>query len=108
MALTITPTMRRSVGNKAEVSGTLAFDNSYTTGGLAFTLASVGLSALDELRLQPPITGYVPVWDGSTSAPKVMAFYGDNNNAADGPLIEVPNATNLSTVTNVRFTAIGA
>lgn len=97
---------RQLVGTVRTVSGTVTFDSSYVTGGEPFTPAEVGLAYLSDFDCEPSTTGYVPVWDRSTNAPKLMAFYGDNNNASDGPLIEVPAATNLSTVV-ARFTATG-
>ena len=40
--------------------------------------------------------GYIAVWDPTNSKLKVYHY---NYDAADGPAIEVPNATDLSTVT---------
>lgn len=37
-------------------------------------------------------------WDRSTSAPKLVAYMGDNNNASDGPLIQVADTTDLSSI----------
>lgn len=81
----------------------VALDNSYPTGGEALSARELGmqtvLTALPELA-----AGYVARYNQSTG--KLMVYYGDNNNASDGPLIEVPNATDLSAVT-VRMTVIG-
>lgn len=43
--------------------------------------------------------GYVPVWDSVND--KLSVYYGDNNNASDGPLIEVPTTPDLSGTTFV-------
>lgn len=106
MALTFALDDRQLVGNKRQVSGTVTFDSSYPTNGESFTAADLGLTAITNFEAQPSTVGYVAVWDRSTSAPKLMAFYGDNNNASDGPLIEVPNATSLTTSVH-RFVATG-
>lgn len=65
-------------------------DAAYAAGGYAVTPAQLGLASID-LILPCPTSGYVPEWDYTNAKLKVM--YGDNNNASDGPLIEVPNAT---------------
>ncbi len=97
------------VGTKRVVSGTLTFDNSYPTGGLSFAPGQVGLTTLLDLHVEAGVagtTGYVAAWNRSTTAPTVLVFQGDNPNAAQAPLSQVPNATNLSTLT-ARFTATG-
>lgn len=79
-----------------------AGDSSYPTGG---TDAFEGLleTALNyqgrKILAVVPIEcgGYIPQWDAATG--KLKMYYGDNNNASDGALIEVPNTTNLSAVT---------
>ena len=52
-----------------------------------------GLGQLEELEVRPGLgsstTGYVPVWNRSVSSPLLLVFMGDNNNASDGPLVEV-------------------
>lgn len=96
----------KSGGGRREVRGTIAFDNSYPTGGESVTVHALGLSILESLTLSPN-KGYVFEWDGTTASPKILAYHGDNNNASDGPLIEVPNTTDLSTCTAVRYIARG-
>lgn len=81
----------------------VTFDTSYATGGLALTKANLGLSTVEWLEASQS-GGYTFEYDYANE--KLKAFYGDNNNAADGPLIEVPAATNLSAVTT-RVKAIG-
>ncbi len=78
-----------------------SLDSSYPTGG------ETGLQALCKAALSRDVTilgfiaqdcgGYLPVWDPTNS--KLKVYYADNNNASDGPLIEVPNTTDLSGVT---------
>jgi hypothetical protein len=87
------------------VRGTITFDSSYPTGGEAVTLAQLGLTRLDWLSVETT-DGYVPAWDGSTSAPKVKLFWVDTT--TDGaPLAEVTATTDASAVV-VRFHATGA
>ena len=90
-------------GSRKEVFGTITFDSSYPTGGEGFTPAEFGLNRLDWLQLTNG-QGYVPLWDGSTSAPKVLMY---RQGAAAGALAETPNTTDLSAIT-VRFRATGA
>lgn len=117
MALTIADTdagppqqiVGGTAGYKAVVK-TVAFDNSYPTGGeqlgsaatAAAGAAALGLSTVLFLHASST-SGYTFEYD---YAGKLLAYYG-NNDAADGPLIEVPNATDLSAVTGVRILAIG-
>lgn len=90
-------------GSRKESYGTITFDSSYPTGGEAFVPAEFGLDRLDWLQIAGA-TGYVAVWDGSTSAPKVLLY---RQTAATGALAEVPATTNVATVV-VRFRAVGA
>lgn len=90
-------------GNRKMVSGVITLDNSYATGGEAVTLAQLGLSRLDFLCLTAGI-GYLPTWDGSTTAPKVLVY---RQTAATGAFAEVPSTTDMS-ATTVRFLAYGA
>jgi hypothetical protein len=115
MALTITDTdagppqaiAGGRAGYKAVVK-TVAFDSSYpNTGGTVgepLSASDLGLSTALFVVAQPT-AGYVFEYDYSASTLK--AFYGDNNNASDGPLIQVPNTTDLSAVTGVRIFAVG-
>ena len=90
-------------GSRKEVLGVITFDSSYPTGGEDFTPAEFGLSRLDFLQVSGA-NGYVAVWDGSTSAPKVLMF---SQNGSTGALTQAANGANLSTVT-ARFRAVGA
>lgn len=67
----------------------------YATGGLAISANKCGLGSISAVTVSGASTlGYVPVWDRTNG--KLQMFYGDNNNASDGPLIEVPDTTDLS------------
>ena len=90
-------------GSRKEVFGVITFDSSYATGGEAVTLAQLGVNRLDWLQVTAG-AGYLPVWDGSASTPKVLLY---RQTAATGALVEVPSTTDVSTVT-VRFRATGA
>ena len=106
MALTITIEQQFYISGGPSIRiGTITFDDSYPTGGEAITAANLNFSGgITNLIAEPSLGGYVPVWDKTNS--KIKVLYGDYNNSADGPLIEVPNAADLSTVT-VRFIAFG-
>jgi hypothetical protein len=104
MALTFTIQNTVLNGNRRETYGTVTFDASYPTGGEAFTARDAGLDNLEQFTAAA--AGYQLTWNRSASAPKLLAYYGDNNNASDGPLIDVPNTTDLSTVVGT-FRAVG-
>lgn len=93
MALTLANESNQYFGNLRAYVAAITFDSSYATGGEALT-APFGtvLCALAEQS-----GGYSFEYD--TTNQKLKAYYADNNNASDGPLIEVPNATNLSAIT---------
>jgi len=82
----------------------------YATGGIAVTKATFDLwHSMVALNVRPSggyVAEFVPTTAGVLNAGKVVAYYGDNNNASDGPLIEVPDTTDLSAV-NFRFEATG-
>lgn len=97
MAATVTSVFSGSVlGAKQRVSvTTVTGDASYATGGYAISGNQVGFNRITAV-VPVANTGYIPVWDATNS--KLKVFYSDNNNASDGPLIEVPAATDLSAV----------
>ncbi|HEU0080235.1 MAG TPA: hypothetical protein VFQ76_21490 [Longimicrobiaceae bacterium] len=79
-----------------------AADGAYPTGGTAafetFVRAAIARGAVDVIAVIPgDCGGYVPVYDRAND--KLKVYYGDNNNASDGPLVEVPNTTDLDAVT---------
>jgi hypothetical protein len=77
-------------------------DSAYPTGGsasfedkvqTALGMGSIelyGVTALDA-------KGYQVAWDRTND--KLKVYRGDNDNAGDGPMVEVPNTTDLSGVT---------
>lgn len=83
--------------------GTIALDSSYPTGGEA---VDFGNNERMDFVVTAPSGGYVGLWDAANQ--KLLQYYGDNNNAADGPLIEAPNTTDLSALTAIPFFGIGA
>lgn len=82
----------------------LAFDNSYPTGGEPLAPLDLGLSSIDCLIVSRT-AGYTFEFVYTTN--KLMVLVGDYDNAADGPLVEVANATDLSALTAVHFIVFG-
>lgn len=79
-----------------------AGDGSYPTGGTAnfqaLYRAALGKGNLEIVGVLPQGTGgYTVTYNKATD--KLQVFHGDNNNAADAPGVEVPNATDLSGTT---------
>jgi hypothetical protein len=103
MAMTVTTPLDSNgpAGDLRVVIGTLNFDSSYPTGGEAFPMAAVGALYLAALIVLPK-NGYVFEWDGSRTAPKILAY---QQSAATSALTQVPNATSLAAVTAVEFVA---
>lgn len=106
MALTVTTPVAEPLGLACHFRK-VAFDSSYPTGGEALTAADLGFEdAAANLIVHVPMkSGYMFEYDGTNA--KIKAYYGDNNNASDGPLIEVPNTTDLSALTDVLVIAYG-
>lgn len=102
MAAVFTVTHRENRNGWQEVFGTVALDNSYPTNGEAVDID--GLEQVFHMSFGDA-SGYAPAFVRSTQKTKV--YYGDNNNASDGPLIEVPNTTDLSALTAIPFHAYG-
>ena len=105
MALTIaklSPDPSHVSGNVKVRYRKITFDASYPTGGEALTAANFGLSQLYTVE----ICGGVAMKSDETlafpigydeTAKKLVAFEGDNDNAADAPLIEQDNTESLDT-----------
>lgn len=78
-----------------------AGDASYPTGGTASFQTSVrnklGKTVTVLAVLGQDCGGYTPYYDKTND--KLIVYYNNNDAVADGPAIEVPNATNLSGVT---------
>lgn len=109
MGLTITfdAKIARRLGRNSPqgfISGSIAFDSSYPTGGEADTDLAAKFRTLQQVNIMSE-DGYVFHWDKTNS--KVMAYYADNDGASDSALIQVANTTDLSGITAARFTAFG-
>ena len=104
-ALTVTTRKRTGIlpTGKAIIAD-IALSSSYATGGDTYTAANFGMTSVDAIILQSNAAGYNLSVDLTNS--KVLAYQGDNTNAAAAPGIQVPAATNLSAVT-VRALVIG-
>lgn len=74
-------------------------DSAYPTGGSAFDAKYKALKHQTRMILGVigiDAKGYTPAYDSATGK---LKFYYVNADAADGPQIEVPNATDLSAIT---------
>lgn len=89
MAIAIFDVTKRAptplTGGDVEDVKEITLDTDYASGGYAITAAQLGLSSISFVAC-PGVGGYVCEWDYANSKLKVL--YG-NNDAADGPLIEV-------------------
>ena len=101
-----TITVNKSVGaSTPRFEDLLSFpgDGAYPTGGTADFEGSVRAKLGDNREVVAVVGqdcgGYVPVYDKATD--KLKVYYANNDGGADGPLIEVPNNTNLAAVTFV-------
>lgn len=105
MAVTITPVLRTRDDKNFTVCVTVAADASYPTGGWPITANQLGLgTAL--FGLAGTQGGYVFRWDNANL--KLMAYYSDYDAVADGALIQVPNATDISaTATLIPLMVMG-
>ena len=107
MALTITYNNSNDAEilshNYSIISGSIAFDSSYPTGGEAFDLS--GKFATLTMVLIEPNSGYVFTYDYTNK--KVIAYWVDNDGSADSAMIQVANTTDLSGITAARFVAFG-
>lgn len=95
------PVLDGPAGSVRQVIGTIDFDSSYPTGGEAFDMSVIGAESLYAMVVLPK-AGYVFEWDGNVTAPKIKAY---RQTAATSALVEVPNATNLSTVASITYVA---
>ena len=105
-ACTVTITDNTVWGNKRVVYGTIAGSSSYAQGGETFTLAQLGLNALDDMSIRNGFTGsapaasYEPTIDFTNR--KVLFFGGA---AAGVAAQDAAGAANVSQ--SNRFQAIG-
>jgi len=91
-------------GAQRTTFGSLAMDLLYPSTGEPFMARQFGLARLYQLHVYPS-RGYV--FEVDHTVLKLKAFYGNWDSVSDGPLIEVPNNTNLAALTGVRWKAVG-
>lgn len=95
MAVTFTFTEdRRNVfGDRFARTGVLTATGTATAAGDAVTADTFDLNEIDEIMLLDGCNsaGYVQRYDKPNG--KILHLFGDNNNAADGPLIAATGAT---------------
>lgn len=85
MSVTLTVNHAIEHGEYVQEFGTILFDSTYPSGGeIIDATGDLGYFAMSFGG--PSTTGYVPKFIASSQ--KVKLWYGDNNNASDGPLIE--------------------
>jgi len=104
MALTVSISRMGKIDRESIRDGTISFDSSYPTGGESFTPSDLKLQGINHIDISPK-DGYVFEYDYTNQ--KVKVYYADYASANAGALIEVPNATDLSTLTGVKFRAYG-
>lgn len=104
MTMVVTVATSQVEGVKRRYYGTLAMDNSYPTGGLAFPLTTLGVKSVIEIDISSS-AGRMFSWDGSKVTPKILAHQ-DATPAAAAALPQVANATDLSSHTAVPFSAL--
>ena len=102
MALTVSVTRRVTAGNQHIVTGTIAFDSSYPTGGESFTAADLGLRVVD-LMLVQATKGFDYEYDYTNS--KVLVYtqgvaHGSAGSVTldDYPVTAGPGATASSSI----------
>jgi hypothetical protein len=90
VSLTITKSIKHAAGVR-ECWGLFTPDSSWLAAGEVVDVD--GLVAVD--HMEPIIKGgYLFMMDYSTQ--KMLGYYADNNNASDGPLIAIPDATDVT------------
>lgn len=111
MALTLTEVNRFVIGDRKMAIYDVLFDASYPIGGEAVTAANfrfdLEITHVFDFVARDPDTAdnaFLGTFDKANL--KLMLFYSDNNNAADGPLIELPDTTSAAAYT-ARITLIG-
>jgi len=76
----------------------------YATGGVSVPGSLFGWQTVLGLSVVGGGSGYVFAYDAANQ--KLKAYYGDYSEASDGPLVEVPDSTDLGSVT-IRVMAFG-
>jgi hypothetical protein len=97
------------VGVKKHVTCTMSWGTvpTYTIGGMPMPAASAfGLRFVDNFPTTVTDGGYTMRFD--RTANKMVAYYGDYNNAADGPSIEYPTVTAFPVAQSMRVTVVGS
>jgi hypothetical protein len=102
MALVFSSIKRDSAGSQIRITGKVAFDASYPTGGEAFNATDVNLSRMDSFETKGNDLGYT--FDAS------IASGGASGNLLvyTAPNTEVSNGTDLSALNDVEFEALGS
>lgn len=95
MAISPSQVFVNKAGKKRQVVTEVTLDSSYPTGGEAITAAQLGLSKVD-VAICETNTGHIAQYDKANA--KIKMYYADYDAVADGALIQVPNATDLSAV----------
>jgi hypothetical protein len=101
----ITNQLTATTGALRFVTGHFDFDSSYPTGGESLDLGTMLQGASLKAVFIESKSGYVFEYDYTNE--KVKAMYADYAAAGPGALIQAPDLTNLSAVTDVRFFAVG-
>jgi hypothetical protein len=111
MALTVSPVVPRGFQGNVVVgtivaSGNYVNPNGDTPSPLLSAIPGARLAKNPKEVIIQGIAGYIYRWVAATG--KILVFFADNNNAADGPLIEIPNGAYPAGVTGdtITFTAI--
>ena len=91
----------RKYKNKYENIVNITMSNSYTTNGEALAPAECGVTTISDVVLNPS-DGYIFEYYPATG--KIKAF---RQTAATGALVEVPNTTDLSAVTDITGIVYG-
>lgn len=104
MALTVeSATGKQSMGSRRFEIVDITPDSSWLAAGEALTPAELGFASIDFILFES-VGGYVFKYDRTNQ--KVLAYYGDYDPAAAGPLTAVPDTTDIDAVT-VRALVIG-
>jgi hypothetical protein len=103
MAATVTLLQRIKLGNARMNVCTVTFDSSYATGGEAVTPEQMGLTVVD-MVIATNSGGYAFEYDYANE--KLKVFVGNNDGAADGPLVEAAAESDFDEVV-ARLIAIG-
>jgi hypothetical protein len=95
MAISASQVFVNRAGKKRQAVTLVTMDSSYPTGGEAITAAQLGLATVD-VAMCTTNTGHVAQYDKDNA--KIKLYYADYDAVADGALIEVPAATDVSAV----------